>query len=459
MPGSAPVGRVCRQGLERGRTRNPVVRVRSSDIATLWLRLDLPDTDPSVHGELIRLSAGYLDQGQAHATLPGRHQGFLRAVTELYARGASAPVDCRGAETAMRRAFTEQMPARDVILEALHDLGVEGDDIQPYLFATALALPGWTGMFARLERHPEDHPGGPPSSLAEFLAVRLLLERAAVSRACRRAGVEVRWTGLRGLGPAVPGRSPVLDASLLWGLATKAGWLPDRVASLDDAALSNLWAECADFSDVHRRQLFQDAYERTYRHTILDALAARRALPVETSTERPRAQFVFCIDEREESIRRAIEEQHPGHLTYGAAGFFGVAIDYQGLYDLEPAAHCPVVVTPAHEVHEQPVYTELGWHAPSSPPARSLARLGTTSSGRLTNAEWWRQHVVPVGSLLGRQDPVPGDGSPHLAARGRSTDVSSRTAADHPAVDNPRRRRRANRAQPQAGGLCAERVD
>ena len=96
------------------------------------------------------------------------------------------------------------MQARNVILEALHDIGVEGDDIQPYLFATALALPGWTGMFARLERHPEDHPGGPPSSLAEFLAVRLLLERAALSRACRRAGVEVRWTGLRGLGPAVP---------------------------------------------------------------------------------------------------------------------------------------------------------------------------------------------------------------------------------------------------------------
>ena len=72
---------------------------------------------------------------------------------------------------------------------------------------------------------------------------------------------------------------------------------------------------------------------------------------------------MFCIDEREESIRRAIEEQHPGYITFGAAGFFGVAIDYQGLYDREPAAHCPVVVTPAHEVHEQPVYTDLGWHA------------------------------------------------------------------------------------------------
>ena len=155
---------------------------------------------------------------------------------------------------------------------------------------------------------------------------------------------------------------------------------PIAVAALDDAALAAPVDRVRrHFSDVHRRQLFQDAYERTYRRTILDALAARRALPVEPTTERPRAQFVFCIDEREESIRRAIEEQHPGYVTYGAAGFFGVAIDYQGLYDREPAAHCPVVVTPAHEVHEQPVYTELGWHALRRPAARSLAWLRTTS--------------------------------------------------------------------------------
>ena len=358
-----PLWNACVARVERGPQPEPRAARAVHRHRDVLVALDLPDTDPAVHGELIRLSAGYLDQGQAHATLPGRHNGFLRAVTELYARGASAPVDCRGAEAGMRRGFTEQLPASVVILEALHDLGVDGDDIEPFLFATALALPGWTGMFARLERHPEDHPGGPPASLAEFVAVRLLLERAAIARACRHAGVEVRWRALRGLSPAVPGRSPVLDASLLWGVATKAAWSPERVASLEDGALATLWAECANFSDVHRRQLFQDAYERTYRHTILDALAARRALPVETTTDRPKAQFVFCIDEREESIRRALEEQHPGHLTYGAAGFFGVAIDYQGLYDSEPAAHCPVVVTPAHEVHEQPVYTELGWHA------------------------------------------------------------------------------------------------
>ena len=44
------------------------------------------------------------------------------------------------------------------------------------------------------------------------------------------------------------------------------------------------------------------------------------------------------------------------------AGFFGVAIDYKGLYDDTPAAHCPVVITPAHEVHESPVESAQHWH-------------------------------------------------------------------------------------------------
>lgn len=40
--------------------------------------------------------------------------------------------------------------------------------------------------------------------------------------------------------------------------------------------------------------------------------------------------------------------------TYGAAGFFGVAVDYKGIDDAHGAAICPVVVKPRHAVVEQP---------------------------------------------------------------------------------------------------------
>ena len=68
-----------------------------------------------------------------------------------------------------------------------------------------------------------------------------------------------------------------------------------------------LWRECVACSDLDRRRVFHNAYERTYRRTILDAVAHRRLLGIAAPSQRPRAQFVFCIDEREESIRRALD--------------------------------------------------------------------------------------------------------------------------------------------------------
>lgn len=321
------------------------------------------DTDVAVHGELVRLGSGFLDHGQAAVALPDRGRGFLVAVAALYAAGAPAPRACRGVEVAMRRVAVEGTSARTVITTSLAALGVGAGESDDWLVATALALAGWAGMFARLERHPADHHGGPPTSLEEFLAVRLLLEQYAVAEACRTAGLPMAWPALSVL---MPGAAPMprpLAAARLWHVSRAAGLPGEAVATLDDATLATLWRECEVCDDVTRRRVFQDAYERTYRRTVLDAVAARRALPPALPPDRPRAQFAFCIDEREESIRRAIEEQDPAFVTFGVAGFFGVAIDYQGLYDREPAAYCPVVVTPGHEVYEQPVYTALSWHA------------------------------------------------------------------------------------------------
>ena len=357
-----PLWQACIERVTRGPAMAPSddrVFHRHRDVL---VPLGAPDTDVAVHGELIRLGSGFLDQGQAHAVVPERDRGFLHAVTTVYLQGASAPRDCRGAEADMRAVAQQQQSAGAIIRASLDALGVHGDDVEPFLFATALALPGWAGMFSRLEMHPEDNPGGPPVSLEEFLAIRLLLERRAIERACKSFGMPQDWTALRASIPPLPARAAVLDAALLWGVAHTAELTPEMVVTISDAALATLWQECAECSDLARRRVFQEAYERTYRRTILDAMAARRALPTDEYHDRPRAQFVFCIDEREESTRRAIEEQHPDYITFGMAGFFGVAIDYLGLYDRLPAAHCPVVVTPAHEVHEQPVYTDLRRH-------------------------------------------------------------------------------------------------
>ena len=323
--------------------------------------LGADDTDVTVHAELIRIGSRFLDHGQAHMPMPARALGFLRATRAHYIEGTAAPHACAGLRDDLH-AIPDGTSAAVIIRDVLESLGVRGDAVEPFLLATALALPGWAGMFSRLEHHPEEHHVEGHPTLAEFLAVRLLVERSAVRCACRELELDVDWAALRQRLPPPEPRDPMLDAHLLWWLARAAGLHAAAVTAVTDDDLRRVWAECAVCPALTRRQVFQDAFERTYRHTILDALAARRALPEDAVCLPPRAQFVFCIDEREESVRRAIEEQRADYLTYGVAGFFGVAIDYQGLYDRKPAAHCPVVVTPAHEVHERPIYTHRKWH-------------------------------------------------------------------------------------------------
>jgi uncharacterized protein YbcC (UPF0753/DUF2309 family) len=61
---------------------------------------------------------------------------------------------------------------------------------------------------------------------------------------------------------------------------------------------------------------------------------------------------VFCLDEREESFRRHLEEVEPACETFSTAGFFNVAMYHQGVTDAHPRPLCPVAIRPDHYVAE-----------------------------------------------------------------------------------------------------------
>lgn len=330
------------------------------------LLLGAADPDEVVHGELVRLCSAYLDQGQAQAVLPSRDRGFFVAVGELHRSGAPVAFACRPADRDLADFVARGCSAREVVDVCLLALGVEASMVEDFVIATLLSLRGFAGMVSRFARHPEDDRAHLHASLLDFLAVRLCYERRIVERLCAEHGLPVALEALRHRAHdhalATAPRDARLDALPLFAVAHRAGVGPDRVADLPEAELAALWQEAQAASTVTRQRVFHEAYERRYRRQILDALAQLRPHAVR-GPSRSSAQFVFCIDEREESIRRALEEQSPELETFGAAGFFGVAMDYQGLYDREPAPHAPVVVIPAHEVHESPVFTERDWDA------------------------------------------------------------------------------------------------
>ena len=66
---------------------------------------------------------------------------------------------------------------------------------------------------------------------------------------------------------------------------------------------------------------------------------------------------MFCIDAREESFRRHLEETDSHVETFGAPGFFCLPIYYRGLGDAHFSTLCPIVLRPQHWVIEEPIYS------------------------------------------------------------------------------------------------------
>jgi hypothetical protein len=338
----------------------PPVRHRDS-----LLEITGADSDRLVHPLLIRWCAAFLDQGIAYWPMPDRELGLYRAFRKLYASATQGPPPwMRDVAHELREQERSGSAAIDVVLDSLDRLGVAEDEWEAFLAATLLALRGWAGMIHQIEKRPDRVPvHAPPADLIDFLAVRLLLDRYAVAHLARDHGI---WPGdLRHLRAALSAartaperRSARERAWLLFEMAQIHGWSAARVAALAGAEVTALLREHDRFDGRERRRLLHLAFERRHRTAVLDALSAFGRTSVTEPAAPIRFQTVHCIDEREESLRRHIEEVEPRCETFGTAGFFGIAMYYRGAADAHPTALCPIAIQPLHEVEES-VIAEL----------------------------------------------------------------------------------------------------
>ncbi|HVW36818.1 MAG TPA: putative inorganic carbon transporter subunit DabA, partial [Pirellulales bacterium] len=347
------------------------------------------DSDVLVHEVLIRFCAAFADQGLASWPLPNREQGFFRAFCSLYGQPGGSPQRwLRGLPQELSRLQKANLGPIESIEESLALLGVAEDQWDDFIVATLLALRGWAGMLWQMEVRSDRVPQpAPQGTLAEFLAVRLILERLALAHV---AGQSLDYRGtLDGLAEAARARSSRREptnfeqrALLAFHLAQALGWSPPRLHQLKQREWAELIAEIEQFSELERRWTFHQAYERRFRTQALDAMAAHGRRPVRR-TAAPKFQISFCIDAREESFRRHLEEISRDTETFGAPGFYGVAMYYRGAADAHFSALCPIVVKPQHWVVEDVVYTFEETHRRR---AKTRRALGTAS------------HQVHVGS-------------------------------------------------------------
>lgn len=325
----------------------------------LLLQVAGVDADLLVHDVLVRYCAAFLDQGLGRWQLPHRDEGLYQAFCQLY-RQSGGPPDhwLRGLPEMLGRLQDTNVGPLALVRESLDDLGVPREEWVPFLSQTFLALRGWAGMTHFLEERGDRAVRPvPPGSLVELLAIRLLLDRLALVYTARTA---LGWTGplsevrqvlRQRIGPpALP--SVEQRAFPLFQLAQVLGWAPEDLARLDREGWARLAGEVEAFSPLERRRLFHQAYERRFYAQALDALALHAQRPP-IGPRPPRFQAMFCIDEREESLRRHIEELAPDAVTYGIAGFYFIAMYYRGADDAHFVPLCPAVMRPGHWVVEE----------------------------------------------------------------------------------------------------------
>jgi hypothetical protein len=335
----------------------PVPKVKEPVRHRDWLlAVKAVDTDAWIHPPLIRFLAGYLDQGLAHWSMPERDYGIHGCFLQMYR--ASVAAHCgRWARTLPRLVADDHAAGRtalDSIAHSLARLGVADDEYVDYVSAELLALRGWAGIIRQIEERPDRVPArGLTVTLRGYLAVRLLFERAALDEAARQLSFRGPLSELRGwLRTQLPAASAPTAIERAWPLfhvAQLCGLDPSIVEQWTPRHVSELESELRELDGVRRRRILHQAFERAIRHRLYDALVGHTP-PV--SPEPPAFQAIFCLDEREESFRRHLEEVEPACETFSTAGFFNVAMYHQGATDAHPRPLCPVVIRPDHYVAE-----------------------------------------------------------------------------------------------------------
>jgi uncharacterized protein YbcC (UPF0753/DUF2309 family) len=359
----------------------PLLPLRHRD---LLLQVARADADLLVHDLLIRFCGTFLDQGLARWQLPRRGEGFYHSFCALY-RQPPGPPDrwLRGLPAELGRLQDGRVSPLESVRESLEALGVGEAEWDDFLSATLLALRGWAGMVQFLqERGDRAIRPVPEDSLVEFLAVRLLLDRLALAHVAREAlGFagplrELRAELRRRLGPRQP-PSPEQRAFVVFQLAQVLGWSPAELHRLGEADWATLLEEIETFPAIERRRILHLAYERHLYTQTLDALSLYNRSP-HRDPPAPRFQAMFCIDEREESLRRHLEEVAPDAVTFGIAGFYFVPMYYRGVADAHFVPLCPAVLRPRHWVVEEVVASAGDAHQRH---ARRRRALGLLSHG------------------------------------------------------------------------------
>lgn len=257
---------------------------------------------------LVRFLGGFYDQGLAYWKMP-KSDGTL--LESFFTFALNSYVDFYPVRRSDLRKLSNKTAHQ--IIEIILDDFFEDQELKDlYIEESILSLKGWSGFIANLSGFPELVLEKRKASLEDFLAVRLILEKSWIDR-------------LQKSFPRIK-RSDFKVSDLV----------KEPVISSEQWKVFQIWHE---------------AYERTLHLGTLESLQSFVKNPKEFSASE--IQAYFCMDDRECSLRRLLEEKDLQMETFGTPGHFGLDIYFKESSSAFLKKHCPAPVSALHLIESK----------------------------------------------------------------------------------------------------------
>lgn len=303
----------------------------------------------SVHSLIIRLISSYLDQGQSFWANPFVNKGFWSFFVYDLTSMEGFTMGWRDSLVQKVKKYQNSTP-EEVIQNELRNKGIPQDQHENYLLEILFDLKGWAGMVNKLELEPWQAPvQSPQISLVDYIAAVLLMESAMDSFHSEAHSIDL--SNIHGRQEIIELKSYQLALSL-YQITTSFKLNERWMQKLEASELLTIIDEIDSSEHRDRVRLWHEAYEAHFHREAIESIATHAdSVKPSGSTY---AQVLFCIDDREESIRRHLEEIDHDLKTFGVVGFFGIDMKFSSLKNQRLIAQCPPVISPSRIIKEIP---------------------------------------------------------------------------------------------------------
>lgn len=270
-----------------------------------WKKIYRIDLDLLVHPLFFRVLCSYLDQGISIWGFPVAHKGFLSSIREMERNTFASFFRT---ERAKKLLFNENCQIVDLLKLLIGDETL----YKQYLYDQQFAHQGWSGIVSVLEDQPQLLLDRKKISLRELIIFELLLEIDAL---------DDKYQG---------------------------NWAP-MASRLEDFP-TPIFAKVPQTEFHEVIEIWQEAFEWSLYDQVLAGL--KQTSPKSPLPSTKTFQAMFCMDDRECSIRRYVEKNDSHCQTFGTPGFFGVEFYYKPKHANSITKQCPAPVTPKYLIKE-----------------------------------------------------------------------------------------------------------